>query len=771
MVPYKAYPESPIKAFFKTGVTEQNDISIQQGDDKNSFFFSAQNVYRTTVVPNDVYKKNAFSARGRRTFGIFSVDYSVGYTKVNYSTFLDNNEASFGVPGSYVTNAGDNDLYASILQLPAFLNIKAYENPASDAANPNNYYDAYAINPYWIIDNARRNAQDDILLSTVDLRLAPSSWVDINYRFSDNYGLDQQELTRSEVDFSPYAISDYYSASNVPSGFAATGKAPGAVYDYYNYGDGTANPGGYARLQGDALVSIHHNFVNDNLHVNLLLGNTIFQEHAKDIFTGNNDLLINGFYNINSAGSTVTTTEDQYTIRQISYYGDLTLNWKNYLTLDGTLRNEHDSRLSAAERSYSYPSVKVSFIPTDLIPALKDNKILNYMKLYGSLSRVGEINIGPYQINNTFNVAGGFPYTFNGLSIGGYQLNSELYSPSLKPELTTEFEVGTELAFFNNRLNATATYYNQHDRDQTVPISISSATGYTSSLTNIGETQSQGYEFSVTGDVLTQAQNKVGLRLGGNLAINNSKVISLSPGVTSVSLGNDQYAVVGKPFPLLEGTDFVRSPSGQVVVDATTGYPSTNETTLDQFGRTTPKYTLGLNSTVSYKFVSFEVVAEYRGGDVLYNSIGQTLTFSGASYLSAEAGRVPFIYPNSVIQTASGAYVQNTNVNVQNGNYGFWQQSAFSNTTSPFVTSGAFWKIREANLSFNLTQFINHTGFIKTLNFALTGRNLFIFLPKSNMYTDPEFSNETYNSSLRGVNDDAELPGTRVFGADLKVTF
>ena len=48
MVPYKAYPTSPIKAFFKTGITEQNDISIQQGDDKNSVFFSAQNVYRTT---------------------------------------------------------------------------------------------------------------------------------------------------------------------------------------------------------------------------------------------------------------------------------------------------------------------------------------------------------------------------------------------------------------------------------------------------------------------------------------------------------------------------------------------------------------------------------------------------------------------------------------------------------------------------------------------------------------------------------------------------
>lgn len=114
---------------------------------------------------------------------------------------------------------------------------------------------------------------------------------------------------------------------------------------------------------------------------------------------------------------------------------------------------------------------------------------------------------------------------------------------------------------------------------------------------------------------------------------------------------------------------------------------------------------------------------------------------------------------------------KNTNVNVQNGNYGFWQGSAFSSTQSPFVTSGAFWKIREISLAFNLNQFVNKSGFIKGATFALTGRNLWMFLPKSNMYTDPEFSNAGANSNTRGVNDDGQLPGTRVFGGDLKVTF
>jgi TonB-linked SusC/RagA family outer membrane protein len=770
--PYKAYKTPPVKQFFQTGWTEQNDISIQQGDDKNSFFLSAQDVHRTTIVPLDKSTKNAFSARGHRTFGKFSVDYSVGYTRTNFSTYINNdftynlNNATFSTPGSFVSNAGANTLYASILQLPAFLNLKNYQDPTSDMGNASNYYDAYAINPYWIINNARRNVQRDQLLTTMKLNFAATSWLDASYRISNNYGIDQERLTKAEVDFTPYAISDPLGAGNTASGFAGTGKAAGSVYDYTQYGDGTSNsPDGYARTQGDALLDFHHTFLKD-FKVNLLLGNSIWEEHSKNMFSGNNNLLINGFYNINSAGGSVTSFESEYTIRQISYYSDLSINYKNFLTLDGTYRNEHDSRLSAAQRSFNYPSGKISFIPTEVIPALKDNKILNYAKLYGSLSRVGNIDIDPYQILNTYSVGSGFPYG----TLGGYQLNTTEYS-TLKPELTTELELGTELQFFSSRLDVNFTYYNQHDRNQTVPIAISSATGYTSQLTNIGETQSKGYEIQVTGDILTQAQNKVGVRVGGNLSINESKVISLAPGVNSFSLGNNQYAVVGKPFPMLEGTDFVRSPSGQVVVDPVTGYPSTDNTKLKQFGRTTPKYNVGVNAAVSYKFMTLSGIAEYRGGDVILNNIGSTLTFSGASFESGEAGRQPFVYPNSVIQTSPGVYTKNTNTNVQNGNYGFWQGSAYSSTQSPFVTSGAFWKIREISLAFNLNQFIAKTGFIKGATFALTGRNLWMFLPKSNMFTDPEFSNAGANSNTRGVNDDGQLPGTRIFGGDLKVTF
>ena len=783
MVPYKAYPVSPIEAFFQTGITEQNDISYSQGDAKNNIYVSGQYAYRTTVVPNDKNQREAFSVRGHRTSGIFSVDYSVSYTRTDISTYIANNSPLNAfltnptginipglatqpiVPGSYVINAGANDLYSTILQLPAFLNIAAYKNPASDIANPNNFYDAYAINPYWIIDNARRDVQRDVMLSSLKFSLEPTKWLGLSYHVSDNFGIDQERYTKAEVDFSPYAISDPLHAFNVPSGFTS-GKSLGTVYDMYQYGDGTGNIPGYSRVQGDAIIDFHPTFSKD-FKTNLILGNSIYEQYAKSQVTGSNALLVNNFYNINAIGGQPQAFEESYLIHNISFFGDLNVSYKGFLSLEGTYRNEQDSRLSAAERSFNYPSGKISFVPTELVPSLKGSDILSFAKFYASVSQVGNINVSPYQIYNTYNVTGGFPYG----SLGGLSANPISYSPTLKPEITTEDEAGFELAFLKSRIDFGFTYYDSHDKNQTVTITTSTATGYSSSILNIGETQSQGYEFQLTGQVLTPLVNNFGWTMGVNASINESKVISLIPGSNGqLYLGNNQYAVVGKPFPMLEGTDFVRDPQGQVIVNGTSGYPTTSSS-LTQFGRTTPKYDVGITSNWSYKFVSLGAVFEYRGGNVIYNGIGNTLSFTGASYYSATNGRQRFVFPNSVIQTGTNTYTPNTNVAVQDGNYGFWQTSQFTGTTSPWVTNGAFWKLRELNLTFNLDKFVKDSKYVKGLSVALTGRNLFIWTPKENTYTDPEFSDTNPTSNTRGSNDANELPGTRVFGGSLKVTF
>ncbi|MGY0036818.1 hypothetical protein [Pedobacter sp. NJ-S-72] len=207
--------------------------------------------------------------------------------------------------------------------------------------------------------------------------------------------------------------------------------------------------------------------------------------------------------------------------------------------------------------------------------------------------------------------------------------------------------------------------------------------------------------------------------------MNDSKVIALSNGLNQISLGGypnaSINAVVGQPYPVLYGTDIVRDPQGHAVVNASNGAPSLDPN-LKNLGRTTPKYILGLTQTVSYKFLTLTLVSEYRSGYVIYNRGLYDATSAGVSEFSASTGRARFVFPNSVIQTAPDVYTPNTNVSIAEGNVGFWNSGAFYNAASSYVSSGAFWKLREANLNFDLSSLLKHSKFIKRASFCFSSR-------------------------------------------------
>ena len=655
-------------------------------------------------------------------------------------------------------------------------------------ADQNGYFNAYGINPYWIIHNSRTNSRSDIFNGSLNATLKPTKWLDATYRLAYNGGTFQSQYTKAETDFSAYALGLSTSGAYGQANF------PGQVVNVKQFGDGTssivgsngtnnaslansylagAGPQGYSRIQQDAILNFHKTFFND-FKTNLLLGSTIWQEYYDVLANSSANLLVSGFYNISSILGVPATVESTGEIRQVDYYGDLNIGYKNFAFLEGTLRNDNDSRLSAANRSVWYPSVKGSLVLTDMIPSLKNQRTLSFAKLRASYSQVGDVNISPYSINNTFAPTSGFPYG----NVGGLSLNSTLNNPNLKPELTSEIEFGADLGFADNRINLSGTYYDSKTKNQTINVNTSPSTGYTGTFVNVGEVQNTGLEFKLDLQPLTKAQNGVGVNLSGNFTIQNNKVISLVGNTKQLDIGGYTSAaveaVVGKPFPVLYGTDVARDPKGNVIVDPTTGYPTTgNGGALVDLGQLTPKYLLGLTQSVSYKFVTLTVVEEFRTGNVVFNEGLSESTASGISYLSAENGRQRFIFPNSVINTGTAAapvYTPNTNISVKDGSLGFWDAGAYYNASSTYVSSGAFWKVREADLAFDLSQWVRKSKFIKKAQFAIIGRNLLMFRAKGDNWTDPEFAYSAGNNGV-GVSNTGQNPPTRIYGASLNVTF
>jgi TonB-linked SusC/RagA family outer membrane protein len=757
--PYANISPDPRLAFFQTAHTEQNNISYGTGDAANSFNLSANRLDKTGILPGDTYTRNIARISATHTYGMFKADFTASYSEDNTSTAGSSTSA--------------NPIMTTLLNTASWVPLQNFKNFNAPFADRSTYYNSYNVNPYATINDERNNTRTDNFNGSFTGMLTPTKWLDITYRLAANFGINQTQNTVAEKDYTAYALSDPGGTGNRAHS-AGAAVVPGQVTNIMQFGDGTTNgvtngvgnilagPQGFSRTTQDLIANFHHTFFSD-FKTNLRVGNTIWQEYLNQTYNQSNNLFMKNVYNINYISGVPTVSQTTETIRQVSYFGDLSINYKDFAFIEGTLRNEQDSRLSAANRSFSYPSVNASLVLTQAIPALRDNKFLSYAKVRGTYAQVGDVNINPYGYQPTsYTAPPGFPYG----SLTALQLNTTLNNPTLKPEITKEVEFGADLGFFDGRITGSVTYYNDHTTNQTIPITTSPSIGYANTLVNVGDVQNNGFEFKLDGQVLTKAKNKVGLDLGGNLAIQDSKVISILPGINSISIGSSNQAIVGMPFPEYVGTDLLRDPQGHPIVSATTGYPIADPT-VRPLGRTTPKYILGLTQTVSYKFMSLTFVSEFRTGNVVYNTGLKTATAAGVSAFSATTGRSRFIFPNSVIQTAPGVYAPNTNTAVQDGNLNFWDSGAYYNATTTYMSSAAFWKLREADLAFDLTSWVKKSKAIKHATFTINGRNLLMFTPKTETWSDPEFGSTTNAQGNIGT----LYPPTRVFGAALNLTF
>jgi hypothetical protein len=192
-------------------------------------------------------------------------------------------------------------------------------------------------------------------------------------------------------------------------------------------------------------------------------------------------------------------------------------------------------------------------------------------------------------------------------------------------------------------------------------------------------------------------------------------------------------------------------------------------------GTTTPKNILGAGLNVNYKNFTLIANAEYRAGNVIYHDLGTDMTFTGSSALTTLYHRDQFVWPNSVYWDGS-KYVPNTNIAVDNykaiyqgfGDLGF--SRGFQGVGELYVSSGAFWKLRDLSLTYELPKsLLRSLKSVKGIGITAWARNLVTLLPDDNWFTDPEFSNTSGNA--QGINTSLNTPPTRQIGGTIKVVF
>jgi TonB-linked SusC/RagA family outer membrane protein len=746
-VKYSAVPNGK-KKFFDTGVSIQNDVSYSVGDDKNSFYVSAQDVNTTGTIPGDKNRRTGIRVAGAATTGIFHADYTIGYSQTNTST--SGLEFYSGWP-----------VYWNVLNTPAQIDLTNYKDVDNNKyANVNGYFNAYYPNPYWQTVHSRYDTRVDALLGSGLFVLSPAKWIDISYRAGVTYTGTNATYFRDGVTFNPYMVTDPWGAGHMATSSPYTGTAYDRIYNQII-------------LTGDFLVQLNHKF--GDFSGKMILGNSMYSNKYRFLETDNNGIVIPFLYNVANRTGEPGAVENQLNRNSIGLFADLTIGYKDFLFVHASARNDWDSRLTKDNRSFFYPGVDASLILSEAIPALKDNSVLSYAKVRGGLSKTGQISLTNwYATLPSFATAQGFPYgTTTGYVLSNATPTSTVLSnPLLKPELTREIEAGIELGFLKSRIGVDLSAYRSNTKDQTIPATISYATGYSSAYINAGELQTEGIEADLK---LTPFLNfgDFSWNMVLTYAYNTSKVISILPGLNELAIGDVSYAEVGYQFPSIKVSDFIRDPDGHIVVDAQTGLPSRDPVTRIM-GHGNPNNILGITNTFSWKGFTLNAVAEYRSGNVIDNWVGNRLDFTGTSWHSAQNGRQNFVIPNTVINTGTAdnpVYVPNTNVITRNAGRTLWTGSPLYTQQSTYLTSAAFWKLREVSISYDVPVKNILGGAIKAAEVGIVGRNLIMLRPSSNVWTDPEFNTQSGTSNAVGFTNEFQTPPTRIYGFSVKLTF
>ncbi len=753
----KAYAK---KAFFNQGTTFQNDVSYSGGDEKSKFYFSFQDANIKGVVPKDYARRDAIRANGSRENGIFGVQYNVGYTFTHANTTPGTNvpfsstagaRGGFTGGGSYFQN---RPLYWIVINQPAMADLRDYRNwQKNPYASPDGYFNAYYGNPWWQIDQSRLDERNNDLIANFALTVKPNSWLDLAYKVGVVRNDYSNKYTKAGYNFAQWAIDDTLHSGNIPSGVKVLSPSQGDAVSWSQ------------RLTSDLLATFHK--AHKDFDFKFIAGTSMQDIRSRILSTSASVLVIPDFYNISNRVGEPTVGESFSQLRKVGVYGELTVGYKNWLFLHGTARNDWTSVLAESNRSYFYPGVDLSFVFTDAIKSLNNNYFLSSGKLRLAWAKTGNVNVGPYSLANTFPAAGGFPFG----GVAGFTLSNTLNNPNLTPEFITDKEIGLELAFLKNRVLLNVAAYQSNSTNQTLPISISPTTGFTSTIINTGEMENKGIEVELKVSPIVKSRSGIRWDVNANFSYNRNKIVSLIDGTKELFIGGDSYAIVGESFPSIKVSDWQRDDQGHIIVDKVTGYP-TLATSQKLMGTATPKMRVGIGTSVSFKGFTFSALADGRFGAVINNAIGTSLDFTGVSAYSAQSGRQPFVIPGSVYWDGA-KYVPNTNINTQDGNVNFWA-STWNTAGSNYINSADFWKLREFSFAYNMPKKLLN-GWVKGMNFQITGRNFFTHRAKENVWSDPEFSNNTsasgLNGNVAGTTGINELPPTKILTFSVGFTF
>lgn len=725
-----------LRDLFQTGVSNTTNVNFSKSGKDYSSRISFTNVQREGLQPNSDAVRRFLSANTQfkpTDWMRVSLDYKFTYKR-------NHNAATEGY-----STAG-NVLYSYIQWGQSFVNLKDYKDylrpdgswRAWNIVDPTNLKANFHDNPYGSFDNYNQYATEQWNVFTGDIEINLPLNIKMGGKVMGNmkgYNAEYKYGSGS-INFEPYYYESQYHTRDL------------TLQGRLTWGDHFINE----RLSVDAALFVEQ----EDYHYGVLSANT------------NDGLAVEGLFNLSATNSPVSASNSQTHYKTRSIYGTATVGFDDTYFLDGSIRNDWDSRLPKANNSYLYGSVSASVM---LNQFLKKADWINYWKLRASAAQVGS-TLGAYATRGAYSVIKGKPnYMYP---------SATLYNPNIKPSISTEYEVGTEFRLFNNRLWGDINFYTKDTKDQIISLTTPPQTGYGYRQINAGLIRNRGIEVSLGGTPVKTRDFQWNIE--ANLGKNTNKLIELDGKMESFTMdGNSFYdfwylkSEVGKAIGnITTMRRWARNEDGQLIFQKTTsnyyggGWAPTYDTTEKEVGNFQPDLTGGFSTSFRFKNFSLGASFDFQVGGQLVSWSNMWSTGSGTTTATTQLNNNGI---NEREPVSKGGGVHITGVD-KDGNpvdgymraYAYYHYKAYYDLDA-WVYDRSYVKMRELSLGYEFSK-----SLLQKANIGLTSASLsFVATNPWLLYTacpnvDPS---EAGSNWLEG----GQAASSRSFGFTVKLGF
>ena len=426
------------KAFFNTGSTQNSNLTFSNSGTFGNYLIGVGRSDQNGIVPNSGMERTNIKFNGEfNLLKDLTANISFNYSDLKVDDFPE--------------EGGNNNLFRGLTETPPSYNLagKPYARPSDPYYQI--FYRVSQNNPYWVVNNNYRHENTKRTFGNILLEYKFTDAIALNYRIGlDHYGLFRTNY--HELGYAPAGRTNPPSAGDVS--FANV------------FSD---------QLNSNLFLSFNKLY-KETWAVDFIVGNEVYDSRYKYTTVVGSNLVVGDWANLSNT-TTISGNNSETKQRVVGFYSNLNLGWKDKVFLNASGRNDIVSNMPSGSRSFFYPSVGISTILTEILPATKN--VISYGKLRATLAEVGQA--GPLFVNGRgFQSTSPGGYTFPYLGLASWTQSAARVSPDLKPENTQTIELGADLRFFDNRIGVDYTYYESRSDGQIFNIPVAVTTGATS---------------------------------------------------------------------------------------------------------------------------------------------------------------------------------------------------------------------------------------------------------------------------------------------------